>query len=176
MRVGHFGLEAMFSKLCNIYARICFGACQLALTGMLLLVVVEVFRRYILNNPTQSSLEITEYLLVSISILPLAVILQHDRHVSVDTLTTRLSLRAQAVLKLICRLITAAFALVVFYFGADMAIDALMKDARSSSLLAFPLGIAYGVIPIGFLSLALTSIDEAISCFRNIGELAGDKP
>jgi len=72
-------------------------------------------------------------------------------------------------LKFICRLLTAIFALVIFYFGADMAIDALMKDARSSSLLAFPLGIAYGLIPVGFLSLGLTAIDEMISAFKQIG-------
>jgi TRAP-type C4-dicarboxylate transport system permease small subunit len=136
---------------------------------MLILVIIEVFRRYVLGDPTQSSLEITEYLLVSIGVLPLAVILQHDRHVNVDTLTVRLSARTQAFLKFICRLLTAIFALVIFYFGADMAIDALMKDARSSSLLAFPLGIAYGLIPVGFLSLGLTAIDETISAFKQIG-------
>jgi TRAP-type C4-dicarboxylate transport system permease small subunit len=137
---------------------------------MLILVLIEVFRRYVLGDPTQSSLEITEYLLVSIGILPLAVILQHDRHVNVDTLTVRLSPRTQAILKFICRLLTAVFALVVFYFGADMSIDALMKDARSSSLLAFPLGIAYGLIPVGFLSLGLTAIDETMSAFKQIGQ------
>jgi TRAP-type C4-dicarboxylate transport system permease small subunit len=136
---------------------------------MLILVIIEVFRRYVLGDPTQSSLEITEYLLVSIGVLPLAVILQHDRHVNVDTLTVKLSARTQAILKFICRLLTAIFALVIFYFGADMAIDALMKDARSSSLLAFPLGIAYGLIPVGFLSLGLTAIDETISAFKQIG-------
>lgn len=160
----------MFSKFCRVYARLCFGACELALAGMLILVLIEVFRRYVLGDPTQSSLEITEYLLVSIGILPLAVILQHDRHVNVDTLTVRLSPRTQAILKFICRLLTAVFALVVFYFGADMSIDALMKDARSSSLLAFPLGIAYGLIPVGFLSLGLTAIDETMSAFKQIGQ------
>ena len=159
----------MFSKFCRAYARLCFGACELALAGMLILVLVEVFRRYVLSDPTQSSLEITEYLLVSIGILPLAVILQHDRHVNVDTLTVRLSTRTQAILKFICRLLTAIFALVIFYYGAEMSIDALMKDARSSSLLAFPLGIAYGLIPVGFLSLGLTAIDEMISSFKQIG-------
>ena len=159
----------MFSKFCRAYARLCFGACELALAGMLVLVIIEVFRRYVLGDPTQSSLEITEYLLVSIGVLPLAVILQHDRHVNVDTLTVRLSARTQAILTFVCRLLTAIFALVIFYFGADMAIDALMKDARSSSLLAFPLGIAYGLIPVGFLSLGLTAIDETISAFKQIG-------
>ena len=162
----------MFSRFCRAYARLCFGACELALAGMLILVVIEVFRRYVLGDPTQSSLEITEYLLVSIGILPLAVILQHDRHVNIDTVTNRLSARTQAILKFICRLLTAVFALVVFYFGAEMSIDALMKDARSSSLLSFPLGVAYGLIPIGFLSLGLTALDETINTFKQIGHAA----
>ena len=158
----------MFSKFCRWYAKFCFGACELALTSMLLIVVVEVIRRYVFNNPTQSSLEITEYLLVSIGILPLAGILNHERHVNVDTITNRLSQKTQAVLKLICNVITAAFALVIFYFGATMAIDAFVLDARSSSLLAFPLGVAYGIIPIGFLSLALTSVDRTLTGIKQL--------
>lgn len=156
----------MFSKLCRFYARLCFGLCQIALTGMLLIVVFEVFMRYVFNSPTQSSLEITEYLLVSIGILPLGVILSHDRHVNVDTLTSRLPIGMQRNLKALCYLITAVFAFVVFYFGALMAIDAFVNDSRSSSLMAFPLGIAYGIIPVGFLALGLTSLDLFITGFK----------
>lgn len=162
----------MLSKLCRFYARLCFGLCELALTGMLLIVVYEVFMRYVFNSPTQSSLEITEYLLVSIGILPLAVILSLDKHVGVDTLTSRLPLSAQRYLKLLCHLITAVFALVVFYFGALMAIDAFVNDSRSSSLMAFPLGVAYGIIPVGFLALGLTSLDLFISGLQGANQTA----
>lgn len=159
----------MFSKLCRVYARICFGACELALSAMLLIVVYEVIVRYVFGSPTQYSLELTEYLLVSIGILPLAVILNKDRHVNVDALVNRLSVNAQFKLKLVNRIITALFALVVVYFGAQMALSALETNSRSSSLLAFPLGVAYAVIPVGFLSLALSAIDEAIQAAKLLG-------
>lgn len=162
----------MLSKLCRFYARLCFGLCELALTGMLLIVVYEVFMRYVFNSPTQSSLEITEYLLVSIGILPLAVILSQNRHVNVDTLTSRLPSGAQRKLKALCHLLTAVFAFVVFYFGALMAMDAFINDSRSSSLMAFPLGIAYGIIPVGFLALGLTSLDLFISALTGTDQTA----
>lgn len=165
----------MFSKLCRAYARICFGACELALTAMLLIVVYEVVMRYVFGSPTQYSLELTEYLLVSIGILPLAVILNQNRHVNVDALITRLSPSAQAKFKILNRVIIAVFAFVVVYFGADMSLSALETDSRSSSLLAFPLGVAYAVIPIGFLSLALSAIDEAIQAAKSLGTAANNE-
>jgi|AntAceMinimDraft_12_1070368.scaffolds.fasta_scaffold04208_7 TRAP-type C4-dicarboxylate transport system permease small subunit len=158
----------MFSKLCRVYARICFGACELALTAMLLIVVYEVISRYIFGSPTQYSLEITEYLLVSIGILPLAVILNQGRHVNVDALVVRLSETNQARLKILCRLLTVIFALVVVYFGTEMSLSAFITDSRSSSLLAFPLGVAYAIIPVGFLSLALSAFDEAIQTVKSM--------
>lgn len=158
----------MFSKLCRVYARICFGACELALSAMLLIVVYEVISRYVFGSPTQYSLELTEYFLVSIGILPLAVILNKDRHVNVDALVTRLSATNQAKLKIFGRTLTALFALVVVYFGASMAISAFETDSRSSSLLAFPLGVAYAIIPVGFLSLALSAFDEAIQTAKTL--------
>jgi len=158
----------MFSKLCRVYARICFGACELALTAMLLIVVYEVISRYIFGSPTQYSLEITEYLLVSIGILPLAVILNQGRHVNVDALVVRLSETNQARLKILCRLLTVIFALVVVYFGTEMSLSAFITDSRSSSLLAFPLGMAYAIIPVGFLSLALSAFDEAIQTVKSM--------
>ena len=115
----------MFSKLCRVYARICFGACELALTAMLLIVVYEVIVRYVFGTPTQYSLELTEYLLVSIGILPLAVILNKDRHVNVYALILRLSPAAQIKFKIANRIIIAFFALVVVYFGAEMSLSAL---------------------------------------------------
>ena len=163
----------MFSKFCRWYAKFCFGACELALTSMLLIVVFEVVRRYVFNNPTQSSLEITEYLLVSIGILPLAGILKQGRHVNVDTITTRLSPNTQIFLKFLCNIITSVFGFVIFYFGATMAIDAFVNDARSSSLLAFPLGVAYGIIPIGFLSLGLTALDLGLQDLKRLGQATG---
>jgi TRAP-type C4-dicarboxylate transport system permease small subunit len=158
----------MFSKLCRVYARICFGACELALTAMLLIVVYEVISRYVFGSPTQYSLEITEYLLVSIGILPLAVILNQGRHVNVDALVVRLSETNQAKLKILCRLLTVIFALVVVYFGTEMSLSAFITDSRSSSLLAFPLGMAYAIIPVGFLSLALSAFDEAIQTVKSM--------
>lgn len=158
----------MFSKLCRVYARICFGACELALSAMLLIVVYEVISRYVFGSPTQYSLELTEYFLVSIGILPLAVILNKDRHVNVDALTMRLSPKTQAKLKIFSRVLTSLFALVVVYYGTTMAISAFETDARSSSLLAFPLGVAYAIIPVGFLSLALSAFDEAIQTAKTL--------
>ena len=57
---------------------------QVSIVGTLAVVTGEVVARYIFNSPTQSSLEITEYFLVAMGFLPLAMIYQRGGHVSVD--------------------------------------------------------------------------------------------
>ncbi|MGM0584376.1 MAG: TRAP transporter small permease [Pseudomonadota bacterium] len=131
---------------------------QLALVALLGLVAHEVFVRYALNAPTQFSVEISEYLLVFISFASAAWILRRDRHVRVRLLLDRLPERTRAVLEAAGMLLLAAFAAVLVWKGAEMALTAWQGDDRSSSLLSAPLWIPYSFIPLGGLALMLMAL------------------
>lgn len=126
---------------------------QLALVALLGLVAHEVFVRYALNAPTQFSVEISEYLLVFISFASTAWILRKDRHVRVRLVLDRLPERARAGLEAAGMLLLAAFAAVLVWKGAGMALTAWHGDDRSSSLLSAPLWVPYSFIPLGGLAL-----------------------
>lgn len=135
---------------------------QAAILGTLAIVSYEVIARYIFNSPTQSSLEITEYFLVAMGFLPLAAISRAKGHVAVDLVTSRFSAAAQRNCQILVLLITAGFAAVVAWFAVEMTWHAYASNTVSSSLLSFPMWIAYLGIPLGFFALAVDSIAQLV--------------
>ena len=128
---------------------------QVSIVGTLAVVTGEVVARYIFNSPTQSSLEITEYFLVAMGFLPLAMIYQRGGHVSVDLVVNLLPERVKRHCLTASAVITAIFSFLVFWFGMGMTLHAFESQTASSSLMAFPMWIAYLPIPLGFLALGL---------------------
>lgn len=128
---------------------------ETALAVLLVLVAHEVFRRYVLNSPTQYSVELSEYLLVMLTFFSIGWVLRERRHVRVLFVVDRLSPRWRIVADLVSHLLLLTFCAVVVWYGAAMAVTALAGDSRSSSLIAFPMWIPYSFIPLGALVLGL---------------------
>ena len=135
---------------------------QVALLGILAVVMGEVVSRYIFNSPTQTSLEITEYLIVTIGFLPLAFIYKTKGHVSVELVLDLLPTSFRKKLVVVSHLIVAGFSFIVCGFGADITFHAYGSGIASSSLMAFPMWIAYLPIPLGFLALGMQAVVSLI--------------
>jgi C4-dicarboxylate transporter, DctQ subunit len=150
------------SAIVQVLSLITLRLAQAAILGTLAIVSYEVIARYVFNSPTQSSLEVTEYFLVAMGFLSLAAISSAKGHVAVDLLTSQLSIAWQRVCQVLVILITAIFASIVTWFGVDMTWHAYVSQTVSSSLLSFPMWIAYLSIPLGFFALALESIAQLL--------------
>lgn len=150
------------SGMVQILSLITLRLAQAAILGTLAIVSYEVIARYVFNSPTQSSLEVTEYFLVAMGYLPLAAISRAKGHVAVDLLTSQLSVTGQRMCQVLVLLITALFAGLVTWFGVDMTWHAYLSQTVSSSLLSFPMWLAYLSIPLGFFALAVESIAQLI--------------
>jgi TRAP-type C4-dicarboxylate transport system permease small subunit len=145
---------------------------ETALVALLLLVAHEVFLRYVLNAPTQYSVEFSEYLLVLLSFFSIAYVLQRDRHVRVTFVRKLLPPRARALADMLTYLLLIGYSGVLIYYGGEMSVTAFLGDDRSSSLVSFPLFIPYALIPLGALALALQSAVKAGDAARRVR--AGD--
>jgi TRAP-type C4-dicarboxylate transport system permease small subunit len=126
-----------------------------ALMGLLLLVSHEVFVRYVLDRPTIFSVEISEYLLVFISVMSAGWVLREDRHVRMLALIHILPRKVQLFLDVATSILAIIFCGVLTWKGGQTAVMAYLGDYHSSSLVNFPLWIAYSFIPLGALVLGL---------------------
>ncbi|MDB4022040.1 TRAP transporter small permease [Litorivicinus sp.] len=153
----------------QIFSMLTYRLAQAAILGTLAIVTFEVIARYLFGSPTQSSLEITEYFIVAMGFLPIAAIYRTKGHVSVDMLTNLMPQKWRNGCELASIVVTGAFGFLVFWFGAEMTVHAYVSGTDSSSLLAFPMCLAYSVIPLGFLALGCESLNQ-ICAHLNLDE------
>ena len=90
--------------------------------SILVSVIVQVFFRYVLNQPLLGPAEITTWCLVWAGYIGASVALRHDEHISLSLFTSRMPRKMRFIVKLISRFIVLYFVALFVYFGLYMAI------------------------------------------------------
>lgn len=134
---------------------------------MMLTVVYDVVARLVFRAPTLWVIDINEYLLVYVTFLPAAWILQRDNHVKVELLSSRLRPRAQRVTRRITDVMGLVYCVVLAWQGWLVAAEALKKDYRFSTALSFPQFPVFVIIPLGAAWLCVAFL------IRLFGETGG---
>jgi TRAP-type C4-dicarboxylate transport system permease small subunit len=122
---------------------------------MMLLVVVDVFMRYVMHRPLMVSDELSAYMLVALAFLGFAYTWREKGHVRVEVLVSRLSPRAQDRVRLAGLILTFAFMLEMNRSAFKMIVYAHQMKMRSSTWMMFPLFWPQLTIFVGFVLLTL---------------------
>ena len=113
--------------------------------SMALLVVAQVFCRYILNSSLFWSEELARYMLVWLSFIGATVAYYRGLHPGVDIVTSRLPLSGQKIAGQLVHLITMAVALVMLIAGSRFA---WFIRLQISPALSIPKWIILMIIPL----------------------------
>ena len=128
---------------------------------MMLLTVLDVLLRLVFNLPILGSVEITEFMMVSLAFFSIGWATLAKAHVVVDLLARRLGIRRQARLNIILHL----FYLVLYVFIAwQSALEALSNwrmDERSI-VLEIPVFPFYFVVAIGCAVVSLVVLSALV--------------
>ncbi len=122
---------------------------------MMLSVVYDVIARLAFHAPTLWVIDINEYLLVYVTFIPAAWILQRDGHVKVEIVVSRLQPRTQRVMGVVTDLVGLFYCAILTWEGWLVARDALAKGYRFSTALSFPQFPVFVIIPLGAAWLGL---------------------
>jgi TRAP-type C4-dicarboxylate transport system permease small subunit len=125
---------------------------------MMLLVVVDVFMRYVMNRPLMVSDEFSAYMLVALSFLGFAYTWREKGHVRVEVLVTRFPSRIYSWVRLLGLILTLIFMIAMDLAAYKMVAYALEIHLRSSTWLMFPLFWPQLTVFIGFVMLTLLLI------------------
>lgn len=125
---------------------------------MVVIIVQEVLRRYLFNNPTTWSLDIARFLLVYIFFLALAPALESGTHVSTDMITSKLSATAQWISKLIAFLLIAIYGVILFWYVLLPTIDVFQDDRLFPVAIALPMKYIYIIAPFGVIQFIFTAL------------------
>lgn len=115
-------------------------------------IVWQVFARYVLGAPTIWSEELARFLLVWVTMLGSAYVLEHGGHISVTVLVDLLPLPLQRLIEFIRDSIVVCMSGALAYYGYGFAVSGAR---RVSTGLNVQMSWAYAAIPIGSLLIAL---------------------
>jgi C4-dicarboxylate transporter DctQ subunit len=122
---------------------------------MMMLVVVDVFMRYVMHRPLMVSDELSAYMLVALAFLGFAYTWREGGHVRVEVLVSRFSPRVQDRVRLVGLILTFVFMLEMNRSAFKMIVYAYQMKMRSSTWMMFPLFWPQLTIFVGFVLLTL---------------------
>lgn len=125
--------------------------CILMLVGIVIGTVLQVFSRYVLQNPYMWTEELARTLGIWLVMVGAGIVLKNDDHVGFDLIPEKF----QALRRLFTAMVVLAFSILVIkpaYAHFHIAFG------RLSSAMRIPLWILYAAMPVGVLNLFLWSL------------------
>ncbi len=115
----------------------------------------QVFARYFFGAPFSWSEEVARLALIWMTFLAAAFVMAEGRHITVDVISARLSLRGQLWMECLSHCIVAGSCLLLM-FGGSRFVWYVGKVGSPS--LGIPMSVWYGAVEVGLLLMAIHSI------------------
>ncbi len=122
---------------------------------MMILVVVEVFMRYVMQRPLMVADEFSAYMLVALSFIGLAYTWRQGGHVRITILVSRMSWKTANWVRLGALICVFAFMIAMDQSAYKMVRYALQMNMKSSTFLMVPLFWPQLTVFAGFVLLTL---------------------
>lgn len=123
---------------------------------MTLLVLYQVFTRYVLGSPAAFTEELVRYALIWTSMISGAYAFLHRKHMSLVVLRDRFSPAVRRTLILGSDVLVLVFAVFVLVIGGTML--AFSAATNYSALLGISRGLVYAIGPVAGLAIAFAQL------------------
>jgi TRAP-type C4-dicarboxylate transport system permease small subunit len=140
----------------------------LATVAMMLMVVADVTGRTVFNNPITGTVEIvSNYLMVMLAFLPLALIARKRGHIFVELFTGWMPRRARTLLDALAGLVTLAYMTAFTWKAVEIAErKTAIRDAKESGTGFIEIWPSRWVVVAGFGLMTLAVLVMVVKDFR----------
>ncbi|NJP36069.1 TRAP transporter small permease [Alkalicoccus luteus] len=136
---------------------------------MIIIIALQVFMRYVIGDSLAWSEELARFSFIWLVYIGISYGIKKQRHIKVDVMLIVFKHRGKIILNMISNLIFLGFAVVVIYYGTDIATRILELGQRSPGL-GVPMGLVYMATPVG---MGLTVIRLLQQLYQQGRALAG---
>ena len=127
---------------------------------MMMLIVFEVFMRYVLHQPPMLADEFSAYMLVALSYIGMSYTWRKKQHVRISLLVSRLPPKVASWTRLITLLLAFVFLLGLDQAGYRLIVYSLKVHMKSPTWVTTPLVWPQLTVFIGFIVLTLLLVVE----------------
>jgi len=139
----------------------------LLMAVMTVLIVVQIFMRYVVQESLTWSEELARYVFVWATYLGVAYGVKKNAHICVEAATMYLPARVKAVVYLVAQFIFLLFAALVVKEGFVLSMK-IFKFGQSSAALGMPMGIIYLAPTVGFALVFIRLIQNIVAGFKRL--------
>ena len=138
----------------------------LTLIGVMTLVILyQVFMRYVLNDPPTWSEEMSRFMMVWMTFLVAPIAYRRGMNVAIETLSRHLAGRLRAALQLVLNTL-------ILYFMIEYAQEGIGLAERGLKAKAFTIDVKlfwfYLIVPAGFCLLAVVGVEHILRAVRGL--------
>lgn len=153
-------------KTLNGFRKIVEGVAGAALLLMAVIVVVQVFCRFVLNDSLSWSEEAARYLQVWITFVGSAVALRRGAHIGVDFVTSFFKGKGKWLSDLFIHLVVAVFCVIVIVAGFQVVMNQ-MRYGQTSPALHLAMWKVYLALPIGGILMLIEDVAKIVHTIRS---------
>lgn len=124
---------------------------------MVVNVLWQVFTRFVLDDPSTFTDELSRYLLIWLGLLGAAYGVSQRIHLAIDILPTRLTGERRTYVLVAIEICVALFAIFAMVVGGSQLVYITLRLGQISAALGIPLGYVYSVIPLSGLLIVFFS-------------------
>jgi len=128
----------------------------LAIVFITLMVVLDVFLRFVFNSPLPATVEMSELIMPIAVFPPMAYALSTNTHVCVTLLTNRFPQKAQKGCSIFANLLSFAVCLLITYYGWGQFWHSVITKEEMLAAISLPWWIGKFFLPFGFAFFSLT--------------------
>jgi TRAP-type C4-dicarboxylate transport system permease small subunit len=137
---------------------------------MVMNVTWQVTSRYVFQDPSSFTDELSRYLLIWVGMLGSAYVAGKNEHLAIDILINKLKGNAQIKLLIGIQVSVLLFALAVMVLGGSNLVYITFVLGQKSATLQIPLAFIYGIIPFSGLLIIYYQIVSVSQLFKSLKE------
>jgi TRAP-type C4-dicarboxylate transport system permease small subunit len=139
----------------TILPRAVFWLISSAMALLIVAIFLQVFFRYVLNDPLTWPEELGRYLFVWIVFLGIPEAYRDGKHLGMDLVTSRLPLSVRRGMALVAEVLIAVFALLSVYASVDLI---RLTFDQTAAVLQIPMAFVYLAFTLGFALIILYTV------------------
>ena len=142
----------------------------LLMAAMTVLIVVQIFMRYVVQESLTWSEELARYIFVWATYLGVAYGVKKNAHICVETVTGYLPARIREITYIVAQIVFLLFAALVVKEGFVLSMK-IFKFGQSSAALGMPMGVIYLAPTVGFALVFIRLVQNIVAGFKRLRTL-----
>ena len=139
--------------------------CVVCLALMSILIVLQVFFRYVLNNSLSWSEELARYLFIWMIYIGISYGVKMDKHICVDAVYSFMPKGVKKWYAIVAYILFLVFAIAVVYFGI-LVVGMQISSGQVSPAMGIPMQYIYAAPVVGMVLTAFRLIQKVIEALK----------